>query len=430
MSIVESVAESLIPKLGMRRVLSMAGNPLLESVLLTNMTLELFGFDKELKSNEKLAKSMARYLNSCFNAKQEQKKLAWSHSQPLGEILSAFEILSFSPPVFATICAGNGIGTRALERAESYGFSRDSCSFNRHPVGAYLLKDIPIPDILISNMPFSCAAEGKCSEVLNYFTGAPVHHINTPFRYNDPDAIEFLKEELLRLIDVFEKFTGKELDYEKLKSIVKESNEAAKYCKHSLELRKVRPVPISGLDGAASIVPMQATLKGSASFYKERCDELELRIKEGIGIGGEDAIRLMWLVIPPAHHIDIFKDLEKLGAVAVCEEVSSVWCGMIEVKDIIDGLAKRYLENPFNGNLEKRIKHAIEMAKEYEVDAAIHNSIWGCPQSSSGAIAIKDALKEELGIPTLVFDGDPIDPRDYAQGQIRTRIEAFIEMLR
>jgi benzoyl-CoA reductase/2-hydroxyglutaryl-CoA dehydratase subunit BcrC/BadD/HgdB len=41
---------------------------------------------------------------------------------------------------------------------------------------------------------------------------------------------------------------------------------------------------------------------------------------------------------------------------------------------------------------------------------------------------VRDAMRER-GIPTLVLDGDGADVRNYSEGQTRTRLEAFIEML-
>ena len=41
---------------------------------------------------------------------------------------------------------------------------------------------------------------------------------------------------------------------------------------------------------------------------------------------------------------------------------------------------------------------------------------------------LKEAMKEE-GIPMLILDGDGIDKRNNHDGQIKTRLEAFLEML-
>ena len=107
-----------------------------------------------------------------------------------------------------------------------------------------------------------------------------------------------------------------------------------------------------------------------------------------------------------------------------------MWSGIAEGKDPIDALAKKYLSCVYNGNIEKRVQKNIDAAKKYEVDAAIAYLQCGCRQSTANATALKDAFKGELGTPTLLLDGDCVDERNYASGQVRTRVEAFIEMLK
>ena len=61
-------------------------------------------------------------------------------------------------------------------------------------------------------------------------------------------------------------------------------------------------------------------------------------------------------------------------------------------------------------------------------DAVIHFCHWGCKQASGGSILLKEKMKE-LGIPMLILDGDGIDRRNSHDGQIKTRLEAFLEIL-
>ena len=50
------------------------------------------------------------------------------------------------------------------------------------------------------------------------------------------------------------------------------------------------------------------------------------------------------------------------------------------------------------------------------------------PGDGTGPEVINEGLKE-IGIPVLNIEVDVVDPRDFAEGQLSTRIEAFIEML-
>ncbi len=63
-----------------------------------------------------------------------------------------------------------------------------------------------------------------------------------------------------------------------------------------------------------------------------------------------------------------------------------------------------------------------------ESDGAIHFNHWGCRQSCGGAQLVKRALQAK-GVPTLILDGDCVDEREYQEGQISTRLEAFLESL-
>ena len=46
-----------------------------------------------------------------------------------------------------------------------------------------------------------------------------------------------------------------------------------------------------------------------------------------------------------------------------------------------------------------------------------------------GSVLLKEKM-QELGIPMINLDGDGIDKRNSHDGQIKTRLEAFLEMIK
>jgi len=42
---------------------------------------------------------------------------------------------------------------------------------------------------------------------------------------------------------------------------------------------------------------------------------------------------------------------------------------------------------------------------------------------------VGNILRDELGLPSLTFEANMVDPRGYDDAQVKTRIESFIEML-
>ena len=93
-----------------------------------------------------------------------------------------------------------------------------------------------------------------------------------------------------------------------------------------------------------------------------------------------------------------------------------------------ESMAKRLVESGFNGSSENRIEMSLRAARELDVDGVIYFCHWGCKQTMGAAVNAKRHL-EENGFPTLILNGDGGDRRNTSDGQILTRLDAFIEML-
>ena len=62
------------------------------------------------------------------------------------------------------------------------------------------------------------------------------------------------------------------------------------------------------------------------------------------------------------------------------------------------------------------------------VDGAILFAHWGCKERSARRAWIKSSLEKD-GLPTMILDGDGCNPANTSDGQVSTRLQAFIEML-
>jgi benzoyl-CoA reductase/2-hydroxyglutaryl-CoA dehydratase subunit BcrC/BadD/HgdB len=98
------------------------------------------------------------------------------------------------------------------------------------------------------------------------------------------------------------------------------------------------------------------------------------------------------------------------------------------VEEIIDLLAERYLQIDcavFTPN-PSRLEYVREITHERKADGVIHYTIQFCQPYQMESGQVMQQL-EDASIPTLRID------TDYSQedaGQIRTRVEAFVERLR
>ena len=122
--------------------------------------------------------------------------------------------------------------------------------------------------------------------------------------------------------------------------------------------------------------------------------------------------------------------LEKdFGANIVIDELNYIfWEPLDEDEDPLRALARRQLQHPLIGPADRRLALLKQMAQEFHVHGAVNPSHWGCRQSGGARNMFKDALSE-VGVPIIHLDVDCVDERNFSEGQLMTRLEAFMEML-
>jgi benzoyl-CoA reductase/2-hydroxyglutaryl-CoA dehydratase subunit BcrC/BadD/HgdB len=197
-------------------------------------------------------------------------------------------------------------------------------------------------------------------------------------------------------------------------------------------------VPISGKD---------ALLATQVSFYDDPgrftqqvnalAEELEGRIARGEGVFPAGAPRILISGSPMAipnwklHHL-----VESAGAAVVCEESCTGTRAFSEsvpetggtVEEQMDKIANRYMQINcacFTPN-EGRVDDIIRLAREYKADGVIHYNLQFCHTYANEAVNVERALSK-AGIPLLRIE---TDYSDEDAGQLRTRIDAFLEMIR
>ena len=131
-----------------------------------------------------------------------------------------------------------------------------------------------------------------------------------------------------------------------------------------------------------------------------------------------------------------FQSLDSLRALLNFRpDVEIVGCGMALDADVLpeperpyESMARRLVCSSFNGGAERRAERAAELARLLRADGAVYFCHWGCKQTSGAAQLVKRRL-EAAGFPTLVLDGDGCDSGNVNDGQMVTRLQAFLELL-
>ena len=139
--------------------------------------------------------------------------------------------------------------------------------------------------------------------------------------------------------------------------------------------------------------------------------------------------RLFWFHVLPNWQ-DSMKDILETGG--TCELVGSDlpldYLGDLDPETPYESMARRVVGSISNGSALRRVNTAIAAAKSLHADGVILFCHWGCKQTMGMSQIAKQRMEAE-GLPTLVLDGDGCDARNVADGQMVTRVSAFLEQL-
>jgi benzoyl-CoA reductase subunit C len=183
---------------------------------------------------------------------------------------------------------------------------------------------------------------------------------------------------------------------------------------------------------------MLALSVASASVPKDRFNPLveqyleELERRDPVSAKGGPRLLVMGGTLDEPGYLEL---IESMGASIVADQLcwgtKSFSHLTDEEIDPIDAIARRMLEHmPCPRMLDqypKRLANLLEALKRYRVDGVICERLKFCDLWGGEIEMLRRSLKQEAGIPLLVLE------RDYAAGsgvgQLRTRVQAFLETL-
>jgi benzoyl-CoA reductase/2-hydroxyglutaryl-CoA dehydratase subunit BcrC/BadD/HgdB len=344
------------------------------------------------------------------------------------EILNSMSVSGMFIEFFGAMLAGTGMSSKYLDLSESNGFSTDSCSYHRTIIGAAMDGLLPEPDVLIgASIP--CNGGVKALKRIGEIFNKEVFILNIPIEVTSK-SVDYLTDQFEQMIEYVENETGRKLDYNKLKKSIRYNNEAREYLMESNKLCMNVPSPANSNDlkNFIMIVLLQGTKEGVevAKLYR---DEFKFRVANKISGLPEEKYRLMWIQNRIQFKTDILNSLEEnYGVNIVIDELNHIWWDPMDENDPLRSLAKRIITHPIVGPVDRRLEVITQLAQDYKIDGAVNPAHTGCRQSAGARVLFKDAL-QKIGIPLIHLDVDCVDERNYAPGQVMTRLEAFIEML-
>jgi benzoyl-CoA reductase/2-hydroxyglutaryl-CoA dehydratase subunit BcrC/BadD/HgdB len=287
-------------------------------------------------------------------------------------------------------------------------------------------------------VPHACDSMVRSYSAWAYSLDMPyVHFVNTP-SVVEASSFEFFNEELKTFKKSLEEFTGREITEADLVKAIELHNTLRDKIKSLYELRKSDPPLISGAEltkvvTVSSSLPVEEAVALLEEVLAQMGQRKESPLKKGARILIDGAC---------IDNAELIQLIEGLGANVVadtiCNGARDSWPRVRVNGDPIDALSHRYLDavncpktyrenksGTFEGDIQARFRDIGFMAKEFDVDGAILYVYKYCDPFGFEVPARK-AYYESIDVPLLyledLYSGGTI-------GQLRTRIQAFLEMI-
>ncbi len=308
---------------------------------------------------------------------------------------------------------------------------RDICPIIRSTFGMALSGTCPyknIKDLVVGET--TCDAKKKAWDLFGFFV------MEVPQKKKECD-LNLWKEEVREFARKMEEISGATLNLDSLRSAVHLCNERRRLLREINAFRKDDNPPLSGLD--ALLVSQTALAMDAAQFVDgagRLLEELCERRAQGIGAYDQPGSRALVAGTPsPMGFAKIHAIVESAGLRIVADEsctgsryfLNDVEESLRSLDSLMDSIAERYFKidcSCFSPNHE-RMDNVMNIMEEYRVEGVIQFILQYCHGYNVEARKL-DKVLQKKGVPAITIE------TDYSSedaGQLRTRVEAFAELL-
>ncbi|MFO8101852.1 MAG: 2-hydroxyacyl-CoA dehydratase family protein [Dehalococcoidia bacterium] len=320
-----------------------------------------------------------------------------------------------------------GTGSQGTDLADAF-FSTINCTFSRHSFNQALRGEFDFLDAFV--MLNSCDNVRRIYDHwIRQFETPFTHFLSLP-KKAEQAQVEFFRQELALLKGHLEEHLGREISPDDIREAIRLNNETRRLLRQLYELRKSDAPPITGADTLAIVV-------ASTAMPKARFNELltevldELHSAEGIT---DYRARLMLVggIVDDPGYVNVIEDQGGLVVTdSICFGSRNFWVDVDESDaDPLMALASYYVRDRPScprtfGLHEKRADYIRDMIDQFHIDGIIFQRLTFCDVWGFEQFPLTNDLKA-WDFPYLMMD------REYmlsAVGQLRTRVQAFLETL-
>jgi benzoyl-CoA reductase/2-hydroxyglutaryl-CoA dehydratase subunit BcrC/BadD/HgdB len=308
------------------------------------------------------------------------------------------------------------------------------CPFARAQVGEKLVKKNPyylMIDMLVA--PITCQHLKKVAEIWEYDDDMGIFKLGIPHQYDGDDELIYYTDRLRALKDTLQALTGNEITTERIREAIDLYNKMRELLRKISLLRRASDSPLRALD---FVRLNHASFYADPAFMVDVLDSVYNELMKKQPINREDTPRL--LLLGPNMGYGDYKILELVETAGgdivieeICEGIRYYWQDIKKKGDLFESLAKGYLVDRLpcafmTGSAKKRLDFAFHLATDFNVSGVIWYELINCETYDSESYFFAQKMGER-NIPMLILESD-YGTSDV--GQLKNRIDAFIEMIK
>jgi benzoyl-CoA reductase/2-hydroxyglutaryl-CoA dehydratase subunit BcrC/BadD/HgdB len=319
----------------------------------------------------------------------------------------------------------------------SWGHPFHTCSSQKGTMGMTLDDLFRFDAIITPTAP--CDNTYASYPFFRYHKNIPLITPDLPFLWEEK-SYTYYGEQLRLGLEELGKVIGQVPDYEKLRKKIELENETNKIQLEIFELKKATPCPVENMYNAlsAAAATFMSGREEKLEFYRDMLEIAKIRYKNKEHHGGEEKIRSIWPYMIIFFDLGLCEYLDReLGMSILFDIFNYNFFDPINTKSDLDtlfyGMAKKGMSLPMIKQSTEFfytfIDDCVRLAKEFTADCYIFTSHLGCKQFGSVPQILREALRDEVGIPMLIIDLDVGDKRMTSEKIIKDKINLFTQTL-
>jgi len=395
-------------------------------------------FTDQMEILRAFVRATLRNVEDCVKKAEEGLPIVGHHFAFPGEFFQAYDCV----PIVLEACtymlaALLTTGSEPYyDLAEAHGHPYHACTSQKGIIGMTLDNLFDFDAIVIPTAP--CDNTMASYPIIQYYNKNLKMIIGDMPSYHSERGYKYFGEELQTMNKELSKTLNQEPDYEALRKNIEYNNQALTYLSEINELKKNVPSPFTSIlcpattGGYAILQP-----EFKAQFFKEILEIGKRRFKNGDVISGGEQVRVVYPYMSVFFDIAMCEWLDVQGINALFDLFSYLYFDPIDTSQddaaILNDLATQAMEYPMTrqsqGMGDKMIEDSVFLCREYKADCAIFTSHLGCKQGVSLIQLVREALRDEVGIPMLTIDIDVGDKRMTSAHTIKNDILSFVNTL-